>query len=181
MEDKDFINLLKRANVELKYAQKHNLVNDKIVAVKDGLEKIQGFSTNFKLTTKLDTIDRNIIETLAKKLVGNPNERLSHLTSKKNMAEVMERQHLTTKQQVLDFYDLMAKTKYDRYYSHMLDSDQVKTMYDIAKDRGMSGQEVEKIIEEELAKSAREQMIENGYVEPDDKVAMLIRERIINE
>ena len=181
MEDRDFINLLKRANNELKYAQKYNLVNDKIIAVKDGLEKVQGFSTNFKLTIKLDTIDRNIIETLAKKLVDNPNERLSHLTSKKNMAKVMEKHNLTSKQQVLDFYDLMAKAKYDRYYSRMLDSDQVKQMYDIARDRGLSGQEVEKIIEEELSKSAREQMIEKGYVEPDDKVAMLIRERIINE
>lgn len=90
----------------------------------------------------------------------------------------MSENNLKTKQELLGFYDIMNRTKTDRLISKMLSSYQIQEMYQIGVEKGLTAKQVEMIIKEELQEEARKQIAENGYIQPNDEVAILIRKRL---
>ena len=90
----------------------------------------------------------------------------------------MQEQNLKTKQDVLDFFDIMQRTKSSRMINQMLASDQIKEMFDIAKKKNITNDQLTNIINEEIKKETRRQIKENGYIEQSDDVAIAIRKRL---
>lgn len=188
----EFEKLMKRANRILENADKMGLTNDVIETTRNTLknvyknmEKNNTFKMkNTKVFTRSKTLSRPqqmVFTNLAKELIENPQANVKQMFSKKNQGQIdklMQEQGLKSKQEVLDFFDIMNRRKSNKLISRMLGSDQVKEMFDIAKDNKMTNKELTDIITEEIKKETRKQIKENGYIEETDDIAIAIRKRL---
>lgn len=188
----EFEKLMKRANRILENADKMGLTNDVIETTRNTLKNVyknMEKNNNFKMKnpkvfTRSKTLSRPqqmIFTNLAKELIENPQANVKQMFSKKNQGQIdklMQEQGLKSKQEVLDFFDIMNRRKSNKLISRMLGSDQVKEMFDIAKDNKMTNKELTDIITEEIKKETRKQIQENGYIEETDDIAIAIRKRL---
>ena len=186
----EFEKKMKRANTILYNADKMGLSNDAIENARHMLElTYKNMQDNFKAknnkiftkSKKLDWKQQRILENIADKLIENPQANIKNIFSKKNdqqINDIMTEQGLSSKQEVLDFFDIMNRHKNSRLMSQMLDSNQVKEMFDIARKKNITTKELNDIINEELKKDAREQLKHGGFVEQNDEVAIAIRKRL---
>jgi len=188
----EFEKLMKRANRILENADKMGLTNDVIETTRNTLKNVyknmenknQFKMKNPKVFTRSKTLSRPqqmVFTNLAKELLENPQANLKQMFAKKNQGQIdklMQEQGLKSKQEVLDFFDIMNRRKSNKLISRMLGSDQVKEMFDIAKDNKMTNKELTDIITEEIKKETRKQIQENGYIEETDDIAIAIRKRL---
>lgn len=188
----EFEKLMKRANRILENADKMGLTNDVIETTRNTLKNVyknmekknQFKMKNPKVFTRSKTLSKPqeiVFTNLAKELLENPQANLNQMFSKKNQGQIdklMQEQGLKSKQEVLDFFDIMNRRKSNKLISRMLGSDQVKEMFDIAKDNKMTNKELTDIITEEIKKETRKQIQENGYIEETDDIAIAIRKRL---
>ena len=188
----EFEKLIKRANRILENADKMGLTNDVIETTRNTLKNVyknMEKNNNFKMKnpkvfTRSKTLSRPqqmVFTNLAKELIENPQANVKQMFSKKNQGQIdklMQEQGLKSKQEVLDFFDIMNRRKSNKLISRMLGSDQLKEMFDIAKDNKMTNKELTDIITEEIKKETRKQIKENGYIEETDDIAIAIRKRL---
>ena len=188
----EFEKMMKRANRVLENADKMGLTNDTIETARHMLDKIYSnlekdgtfkarnkgvFTKSKKLGWKQELVFKNV----AKNLLESPQANIKQIFSKKNepqIEKIMQEQNLKTKQDVLDFFDIMQRTKSSRMINQMLASDQIKEMFDIAKKKNITNDQLTNIINEEIKKETRRQIKENGYIEQSDDVAIAIRKRL---
>lgn len=186
----EFEKLMKRANTILYNADKMGLTNDTIENARHMLKvaynSMEGTfkpknNKVFTKSKKLDWKQELVLKNIARSLIDNPNANVKQIFSKKNeqqINDIMTQQGLNTRQEVLDFFDIMKRHKNSRLMSQMLSSDQVKEMFDIAKKKNITNEELNDIINEELKRDAREQIKSGGFVEQNDEVAIAIRKRL---
>ena len=186
----EFEKLMKRANTILYNADKMGLTNDTIENARHMLKiaynSMEGTfkpknNKVFTKSKKLDWKQELVLKNIARSLIDNPNANVKQIFSKKNeqqINDIMTQQGLNTKQEVLDFFDIMKRHKNSRLMSQMLSSEQVKEMFDIAKKKNITNEELNDIINEELKNDAREQIKSGGFVEQNDEVAIAIRKRL---
>lgn len=188
----EFEKLMKRANRILENADKMGLTNDVIETTRNTLKNVyknmenknQFKMKNPKVFTRSKTLTKqqeSVFSNLAKELIENPQAKVKQMFSKKNQDQIdklMQEQGLKSKQEVLDFFDIMNRRKSNKLMARMLGSDQVKEMFDIAKDNKISNKELTDIITEEIKKETRKQIKENGYIEETDDIAIAIRKRL---
>ena len=187
-----FEKTMKRANTILSNADKMGLSNDAIESARHmlkiqyaKLEQSGDFKARnpnvFTKSKKLDWKQQRIFENIANNLIENPQANVKQIFSKKNqprIEQIMNEQGLQTKQEVLDFFDIMNRTKSNKMIKNFLDSNQIKEMFDIAKKKDMTTDDLNKIINEEIKKEARKQIAESGFIEQTDDVAIAIRKRL---
>ena len=186
----EFEKLMKRANTILYNADKMGLTNDTIENARHMLKVAYNSMKGtfkpknnkvFTKSKKLDWKQELVLKNIARSLIDNPNANVKQIFSKKNeqqINDIMTQQGLNTRQEVLDFFDIMKRHKNSRLMSQMLSSDQVKEMFDIAKKKNITNEELNDIINEELKRDAREQIKSGGFVEQNDEVAIAIRKRL---
>lgn len=185
----DFEKTMKRANRLLYNSKKMGISNDSIERMKNALNVLysslekDGVKVKnkevFTKSKKLDKRQENLLMGLADTLLKDKSADIKKTLSDRNrINQIKKEQGLETDKEVIEFFDIMKRTKNDTIVSKMLDSDQVKTMYDLAKEKGMSGDQVNNLINNAVKENVRRQLSNKGYVERTDQLAIDIRKMI---
>jgi hypothetical protein len=180
---------MKRANRLLYNSKKMGISNDSIERMKNALKVLysslekDGVKVKnkevFTKSKKLDKKQENLLMGLADSLLKDKSADIKKtLSDKTRINQIKKEQGLETDKQVIEFFDLMKRTKHDTIVSKMLDSDQVKTMYDLAREKGMTGEQVNELINNAVKDNVRSQLSNKGYVERNDQLAIDIRKMI---
>ncbi len=114
MDKRKYVNDIKKANRELEYARKHNLTNDKIETARFILEKA-GLLKDGRITYKT-TLNPQQTQLVINTVKNLTKQRLSSITKPtKEVKKIMRENNLKTKQELLGFYDIMNRTRTDKY------------------------------------------------------------------
>lgn len=185
----EFEKTMKRANRLLYNSKKMGISNDSIERMKNALNVLysslekDGIKVKnkevFTKSKKLDKRQENLLMGLADTLLKDKSADIKKTLSDRNrINQIKKEQGLSTDKEVIEFFDIMKRTKNDTIVSKMLDSDQVKTMYDIAREKGMSGNQINDLINNAVKENVRKQLSNKGYVERTDQLAIDIRKMI---
>lgn len=185
----EFEKTMKRANRLLYNSKKMGISNDSIERMKNALNVLysslekDGVKVKnkevFTKSKKLDKRQENLLMGLADTLLKDKSADIKKTLSDRNrINQIKKEQGLETDKEVIEFFDIMKRTKNDTIISKMLDSDQVKTMYDLARDKGMTGNQVNDLINNAVKENVRKQLANKGYVERTDQLAIDIRKMI---
>lgn len=185
----EFEKTMKRANRLLYNSKKMGISNDSIERMKNALNVLysslekDGVKVKnkevFTKSKKLDKRQENLLMGLADTLLKDKSADIKKTLSDRNrINQIKKEQGLSTDKEVIEFFDIMKRTKNDTIVSKMLDSDQVKTMYDLAREKGMSGNQINDLINNAVKENVRKQLSNKGYVERTDQLAIDIRKMI---
>lgn len=185
----EFEKTMKRANRLLYNSKKMGISNDSIERMKNALNVLysslekDGVKVRnkevFTKSKKLDKRQENLLMGLADTLLKDKSADIKKTLSDRNrINQIKKEQGLSTDKEVIEFFDIMKRTKNDTIVSKMLDSDQVKTMYDLAREKGMSGNQINDLINNAVKENVRKQLSNKGYVERTDQLAIDIRKMI---
>lgn len=185
----NFEKTMKRANRLLYNSKKMGISNDSIERMKNALNVLysslekDGVKVRnkevFTKSKKLDKRQENLLMGLADTLLKDKSADIKKTLSDRNRIEqIKKEQGLETDKEVIEFFDIMKRTKNDTIVSKMLDSDQVKTMYDLAREKGMTGNQINDLINNAVKDNVRKQLSNKGYVERTDQLAIDIRKMI---
>ena len=185
----EFEKTMKRANRLLYNSKKMGISNDSIERMKNALNVLysslekDGVKVKnkevFTKSKKLDKRQENLLMGLADTLLKDKSADIKKTLSDRNrINQIKKEQGLETDKEVIEFFDIMKRTKNDTIVSKMLDSDQVKTMYDIAREKGMTRNQVNDLINNAVKENVRRQLSNKGYVERTDQLAIDIRKMI---
>lgn len=185
----EFEKTMKRANRLLYNSKKIGISNDSIERMKNALNVLysslekDGVKVKnkeiFTKSKKLDKRQENLLMGLADTLLKDKSADIKKTLSNRNrINQIKKEQGLKTDKEVIEFFDIMKRTKNDTIVSKMLDSDQVKTMYDLAREKGMTGNQINELINNAVKENVRKQLSNKGYVERTDQLAIDIRKMI---